>query len=184
MPPHSQIASLNPRRREGYPTTRHRQEPGASDPWTLSTRPHSGPSDPHPASRARGGVPDADAGREMRCSSGSHPRTTRDIRRAFTAAAARIQPPPPSPPKSPRSSHSPPPSPTTGNCHRYLFRPRSAQASRSSVAEQRSVGAALQIRARRHADLRSPDGERTECRHCSRPRASSRELFRWGGDRV
>jgi hypothetical protein len=145
---------------------------------------HSGPSDPHPASRARGGVPDADAGREMRCSSGSHPRTTRDIRRAFTAAAARIQPPPPSPPKSPRSSHSPPPSPTTGNCHRYLFRPRSAQASRSSVAEQRSVGAALQIRARRHADLRSPDGERTECRHCSRPRASSRELFRWGGDRV
>jgi hypothetical protein len=57
MPPHSQLASVNPRRNGGYPTSRHCQEPGASDPWTLSSDPHPRPSDPHPASRARGRSP-------------------------------------------------------------------------------------------------------------------------------
>jgi hypothetical protein len=177
-PPHSQLASLNPSSQRGLP--HHASSSGTRSVRSLD--PIYIPGRPIPIRRH---VPGAESPMPMRAAKcAAHlavtPHTPRDIRRAFTAAAARIQLPPPSPPKSPRSSHSPLPSPTTGTCHRYLFRPRSAPASRSSVAEQRSVGGARQIRARRHADLRSPDGERTERRHCSRPRASSCEWFRWG----
>jgi hypothetical protein len=128
MLPHSQLASVNPRCSGGYPTSRHRQEPGASD--------------PHPASRARGRSPRCRCGQRNALEISASPPPSRpspSSHPAISTDAARIQP-------RPRRQHrSHParrllrlprqPQVLAPVCHSYLFRSLSASASRSSVAE-------------------------------------------------